>query len=210
MEFAQVNPPRADVFCMQCSFLKRFFLLLVLCPLLVHAEVCLGSHFKAQTMSINDPQEREVFASRWLKENIPTCKPEQLRSILSSSPLWLGTALTAKISGLIEAAIEAKSLNDPAALEMLLNPPLKKAAVANNSTVLEARSSGSRGGGAAQAVGAPVAPGGSGASGAIDSSALSQAAAIAAAAATAAAIVQNQNQDNSNARGSAATQRAGR
>ena len=207
---------------MQGPFLKRFYLLLVLCPFMVHAEVCLGSHFKAQTMSINDPQEREAFASRWLKENIPTCKPEQLRSILSSSPLWLGTALTAKISGLIEAAIEAKSLNDPAALEMLLNPPLKKAAVANSSTVLEARSSGSRGGGAAPAVGAPLAPGGSGASGpsgasgAIDSSALNQAAAIAAAAATAAAIVQNQNQTqnqnqvNNNTRGSGATQRAGR
>ncbi|NDF45073.1 MAG: hypothetical protein EB125_05125, partial [Betaproteobacteria bacterium] len=84
---------------------------------MVQAQVCLGTQFKAQAMSINDTQEREAFASKWLKDNIATCKPEQLRSILSSSPLWLGTALTAKISGLIEAAIEAKSLDDPAALE---------------------------------------------------------------------------------------------
>ena len=161
--------------------MKRLLLLLCVCPLMVQAEVCLGSHFKAQAMTINDPQEREAFASKWLKDNIPTCKPEQLRSILSSSPLWLGTALTARISGLIEAAIEAKSLDDPAALEMLLNPPLKKAAASNSSTVFETRAQGGR------------APAGSSAGmppGASDNPALMQAATVAAAAATAAAIVQ--------------------
>lgn len=165
--------------------MRRLFLLLLLCPLLVQAEVCLGSQFKAQAMTLNDPQEREAFASKWLKENIPTCKPEQLRSILSSSPLWLGTALTAKISGLIEAAIEAKSLNDPAALEMLLNPPLKKAAVTNTTNVLEARASGARA--------APGAGPANAATGGVDPAAMNQAGMIAAAAATAAAIVQNQN-----------------
>ena len=89
--------------------MKRLLLLLCVCPLMVQAQVCLGTQFKAQAMSINDTQEREAFANKWLKDNIATCKPEQLRSILSSSPLWLGTALTAKISGLIEAAIEAKA-----------------------------------------------------------------------------------------------------
>lgn len=158
--------------------MKRLLLLLLVCPMMVQAEVCLGSHFKAQAMSINDPQEREVFASKWLKDNIPTCKPEQLRSILSSSPLWLGTALTARISGLIEAAIEAKSLDDPAALEMLLNPPLKKAAANNTSTVLETRAQGGK------------APAGAAAVPAAENPALTQSAIIAAAAATAAAIVQ--------------------
>jgi hypothetical protein len=148
---------------------------------MVQAQVCLGTQFKAQAMSINDPQEREAFASKWLKDNIPTCKPEQLRSILSSSPLWLGTALTAKISGLIEAAIEAKSLDDPAALEMLLNPPLKKAAASNTSNVFETRAQGGRAP-ASSAAGMPP--------GASDNPALMQAANIAAAAATAAAIVQ--------------------
>jgi len=191
--------------------MKRFLLLLVICPLMAQAEVCLGSQFKAQAMSINDPQEREAFASKWLKDNIPTCKPEQLRSILSSSPLWLGTALTARISGLIEAAIEAKSLDDPAALEMLLNPPLKKAAVTNTNNVLEARASTGRGAAAAAAGAGNVAGyagGTAGATGGIDSSGLNQSANIAAAAAAAAAIVQNQM--NNNAQSSAAGQRTGR
>jgi hypothetical protein len=148
---------------------------------MVQAQVCLGTQFKAQAMSINDPQEREAFASKWLKDNIPNCKPEQLRSILSSSPLWLGTALTAKISGLIEAAIEAKSLDDPAALEMLLNPPLKKAAASNTSNVFETRAQGGR---APSSSAAGMPPGAS------DNPALMQAANVAAAAATAAAIVQ--------------------
>ncbi len=159
--------------------MKRLLILLFVWPMVVQAEVCLGSHFKAQAMTINDPQEREAFASKWLKENIPTCKPEQLRSILSSSPLWLGTALTAKISGLIEAAIEAKSLDDPAALEMLLNPPLKKAAANNTSTVFETRAQGGK-----APAGAAVAGAGA------ENPALTQSAIIAAAAATAAAIVQ--------------------
>ena len=191
--------------------MKRLLLLLCVCPLMVQAEVCLGSHFKAKAMSINDPQEREAFASKWLKDNIPTCKPEQLRSILSSSPLWLGTALTARISGLIEAAIEAKSLDDPAALEMLLNPPLKKAAVTNTNNVLEARASTGRGAAAAGAGAGNVAGyagGTAGATGGIDSSGLNQCANIAAAAAAAAAIVQNQM--NNNAQSSAAGQRTGR
>ena len=157
--------------------MKRLLILLFVWPMMVQAEVCLASHFKAQAMTINDPQEREAFASKWLKENIPTCKPEQLRSILSSSPLWLGTALTAKISGLIEAAIEAKSLDDPAALEMLLNPPLKKTAANNTSTVFETRAQGGK---------APAGAAGAGA----ENPALTQSAIIAAAAATAAAIVQ--------------------
>jgi hypothetical protein len=164
---------------MQGSVMKRLLLLLCVCPLVVQAQVCLGTQFKAQAMSINDTQEREAFASKWLKDNIPTCKSEQLRSILSSSPLWLGTALTAKISGLIEAAIEAKSLDDPAALEILLNPPLKKAAANNTTNVLEARAQGGRAG---VSSGAPAV--------ASDNPALTQAATIAAAAATAAAIVQ--------------------
>jgi hypothetical protein len=166
---------------MQGSVMKRLLLLLCVCPLMVQAQVCLGTQFKAQAMSINDTQEREAFANKWLKDNIATCKPEQLRSILSSSPLWLGTALTAKISGLIEAAIEAKSLDDPAALEMLLNPPLKKAAANNTTNVLEARAQGGRVPAGASA-GAPPATS--------DNPALMQAATIAAAAATAAAIVQ--------------------
>ncbi len=161
--------------------MKRLLLLLCVCPLMVQAQVCLGTQFKAQAMSINDTQEREAFANKWLKDNIPTCKPEQLRSILSSSPLWLGTALTAKISGLIEAAIEAKSLDDPAALEMLLNPPLKKATANSSSNVLEARAQGGRLPAGASSGALPSTP---------DNTALTQAATIAAAAATAAAIVQ--------------------
>lgn len=165
--------------------MKRFFFLLCVCPLMVQAEMCLGSHFKAQAMTINDAQEREAFAQKWLKENIPTCKPEQLRSILSSSPLWLGTALSARVSGLIEAALEAKSLNDPAALEMLLNPPLKKMAATNNpSVVQEARVQGGRNAPAPVQNNLTSQP---------DAAVMTQAAAVAAAAATAAAIVQNQN-----------------
>jgi len=112
---------------------------------------------------------------------------------------------------LIEAAIEAKSLDDPAAFEMLLNPPLKKAALSNTNNVLEARASTGRGAAAAAAGAGNVAGyagGTAGATGGIDSSGLNQSANIAAAAAAAAAIVQNQM--NNNAQSSAAGQRTGR
>lgn len=147
------------------------------------AEGCQVAYFKAQAMAIHNTQERITMTHDWLKDNIPECSASQLRTILGNSPIWLGTALTPKIAGLLEAAIEAKS-SDAAAevVEKLLKPPARK----SEEALAEVHSAGTRG---ARNLTKP------GAVTAMDNTALmSQAAQVAAAAATAAAIVQGQAQ----------------
>jgi hypothetical protein len=165
--------------------LTRCFVCLSLCvcmPWAAHAEGCAVAYFKAQAMAIHSTQDRVTMTQNWLKENIPDCTPAQLRTILSSSPLWLGTALTPKIAGLLEAAIEAKSGDDSSAVEKLLAPPERK----TDQALVDVHTAGSRGQRNLTKTGAVTA---------MDNTELmSQAATVAAAAATAAAIVQGQGQ----------------
>ena len=151
-------------------------------PALAHAEGCQVTYFKAQAMAIHSTQERVVMAQNWLKENIPNCTPAQLKNILGNSPLWLGTALTPKIAGLLEAAIEAKASDDASAVEKLLATPERK----TEQALAEVYTAGPR---TQRNLTKP------GAVTAVDNPAMmSQAAIVAAAAATAAAIVQGQAQ----------------
>jgi hypothetical protein len=156
--------------------------LCAIAPSVVYAEGCPVAYFKAQAMAIHSTQDRVAMTQNWLKENIPDCTPTQLRTILSSSPLWLGTALTPKIAGLLEAAIEAKSGDDSSAVEKLLAPPERK----TEQALAEVHSAEPRGQRNLTKPGAVTA---------MDNTELmSQAATVAAAAATAAAIVQGQAQ----------------
>lgn len=143
-----------------------------------HAEGCAVAYFKAQAMAIHNTQDRVAMTQTWLKENIPHCSPAQLKNILANSPIWLGTALTPKIAGLLEAAIEAKSGDDSSAVERLLAPPERK----TEQALTEVHHAGPRGQRNLTKPGAVTA---------VDNTELmSQAATVAAAAATAAAIVQ--------------------
>lgn len=156
--------------------------LLAALPVAVRAEGCQVSYFKAQAMAIHGTQERITMTHDWLKDNIPQCSAAQLKTILGNSPMWLGTALTPKIAGLLEAAIEAKSSDDASVVEQLLKPPTRKA----EESLAEVQTAGPRG---ARNLTKP------GAITSVDNGALmSQAAMVAAAAATAAAIVQGQAQ----------------
>ena len=163
--------------------LSGFLPLVVLAavPVAARAEGCQVAYFKAQAMAIHNTQERITMTHDWLKDNIPECSASQLKNILGNSPIWLGTALTPKIAGLLEAAIEAKSSDDTSAVEKLLKPPVRK----SEEALAEVHTAGPRG---ARNLTKP------GAITAVDNSALmSQAATVAAAAATAAAIVQGQS-----------------
>ena len=152
-------------------------------PTHVRAEGCQVAYFKAQAMAIHNTQERIKMTQTWLRENIPACTPAQLRTILGSAPIWLGTALTSNIAGLLESAIEAKGMDDTAALDKLLEPPPARKSDQASAEVISAGPRGSR---------SLTKPG---AVTAVDNGALmSQAATVAAAAATAAAIVQGQAQ----------------
>jgi hypothetical protein len=155
-----------------------FLILCLVAPVLAHAEGCAVAYFKAQAMAIHNTQDRVAMTQSWLKENIPNCSPTQLKNILANSPIWLGTALTPKIAGLLEAAIEAKSGDDSSAVEKLLAPPERK----TEQALAEVHSSAPRGQRNLTKPGAVTA---------VDNTELmSQAAVVAAAAATAAAIVQ--------------------
>jgi hypothetical protein len=149
-------------------------------PALATAAGCQVAYFKAQAMAIHNTQDRVTMTHDWLRENIPSCSPSQLRNIMINSPMWLGTALTPKIAGLLEAAIEAKSMDDASAVEKLLEPPTRKSEQA-----------------LAEVIGtAPKPPRNLTKPGAVmsqdNAAVMSQAATVAAAAATAAAIVQGQ------------------
>jgi hypothetical protein len=97
----------------------KFFLaaLLTASPLLGWAQkgkgTCFVTHFKSQVLKVHDPELRAQVAEDWLKRNLSACTSAQLRAIQSNSPLWLGTALTAEVSSLIEVSIEASISGNP-------------------------------------------------------------------------------------------------
>lgn len=147
------------------------------------AEGCPVAYFKAQAMAIHVTQDRVAMTQDWLKQHIPHCSAAQLKTILGNSPMWLGTALTPKIAGLLEAAIEAKSQEDEGAVAKLLAPPTRPNEQAL--TEVHATQPARRGARDLTKPGSLTAP--------QPDAVLSQAAAVAAAAATAASIVQGQN-----------------
>lgn len=69
---------------------------------------CLVAEFKTLALGQHDVQLRMLQARDWLQKNVSRCSSEQLSAIKSSSPSWLGHALTPQLEGLIEGAVEAR------------------------------------------------------------------------------------------------------
>lgn len=67
----------------------------------------------------HEPQERSELAAEWLKANAPGCSISQILLISSNRAQWLGTANSAKVSGLFDQIIESKLKNDPQALKYM-------------------------------------------------------------------------------------------
>lgn len=97
--------------------------LLLAVPILSWAQkdksTCFVTLFKSQVLKIHDPEQRSQVAEAWLKRNLASCTSAQMRAIQSNSPLWLGTALTAEVSSLIEVAIEASISGNQAMMDKL-------------------------------------------------------------------------------------------
>ena len=121
----QESPFAADV-----RSMSRVFLSLLLCASLfslvpsawaqpARAGGCLVAEFKTLALSLDDVPLRTRTAQAWLQKNISRCSQEQLSAIKSNSPSWLGHALTAELSGLIEGAMEAKISGNPALMGQL-------------------------------------------------------------------------------------------
>ena len=80
---------------------------------------CMVAEFKSLSLAVHDPLVREQQAQAWLQKNISRCSKEQLSAIQSNSASWLGHALTPQLSGLIDAAIEARTSGNPALMSQL-------------------------------------------------------------------------------------------
>jgi len=123
-------PGQESAFAADSSSMTRVFLSWVLCTSLIgwpaaamaqpqRGGACLVAEFKTLALSLDDVPLRTRTALAWLQRNISRCSQEQLSAIKSNSPSWLGHALTAELSGLIEGAIEAKISGNPALMGQL-------------------------------------------------------------------------------------------
>lgn len=83
------------------------------------ASTCTVADFKTLSLSVHDPQQRAQQAQVWLQQNLPNCSKEQLAAIQGNSASWLGHALTPRLSGFIDAAIEARVSGNPALMSRL-------------------------------------------------------------------------------------------
>ena len=123
-------PGQESAFAADSFSMTRVFLSWVLCTGLIglpaaamaqpqRGGACLVAEFKTLALSLDDVPLRTRTAQAWLQKNISRCSQEQLSAIKSNSPSWLGHALTAELSGLIEGAMEAKISGNPALMGQL-------------------------------------------------------------------------------------------
>ena len=80
---------------------------------------CFVAQFKSLALRTHDPESRANQVRAWLERNVASCTDAQLATLLSNSPIWLGTALTLEISAILEGAIESKIAGNPALMGKL-------------------------------------------------------------------------------------------
>jgi hypothetical protein len=80
---------------------------------------CSIAEFRTMALITHDPQERSEMATQWLKTNAASCSISQILLISSNRAQWLGTANSARVSGLFDQIIEGKLKNDPLALKYM-------------------------------------------------------------------------------------------
>ncbi len=80
---------------------------------------CLIAQFRAIALDTHNPTQRAALARQWLQRNLAGCAADKLTLLGSNRSVWLGTADSAELMGLIDTAIEAQSQNDPALLRQL-------------------------------------------------------------------------------------------
>ena len=83
------------------------------------ASTCFVAQFKSLSLRTHDPELRANLVRAWLERNVTTCTDVQLATLLSNSPIWLGTALTLEITAILEGAIESKIAGNPALMGKL-------------------------------------------------------------------------------------------
>lgn len=78
----------------------------------VEKRECLVADFRTISLSVHDPAARTAAVSAWLNERAKSCSLESLEAIRANRAIWLGTADTPVIAGLIDRLILAKANSD--------------------------------------------------------------------------------------------------
>ncbi|MFD0666899.1 hypothetical protein ACT80S_04205 [Ramlibacter sp. MAHUQ-53] len=97
--------------------------------------MCVVAQFKALGMRTHDPVQRAALAEDWLRRYLPRCTKEQVAALQSNLSTWLGTALTMDINAMVEGAVEALNLGNPAAMAQMYDS-LGKAPVPGGAEVM--------------------------------------------------------------------------
>lgn len=69
---------------------------------------CQVAQFKGLAFGVHDPGERASKALAWLRERSGSCSLEQVEAIRANAAAWLGTALSAEITVLLDGALETR------------------------------------------------------------------------------------------------------
>ena len=73
---------------------------------------CQVAQFKGLAFGVHDPGERAAKALAWLRERADACSPPQLEALRANAAAWLGSALTAEITVLLDGALESRPSGD--------------------------------------------------------------------------------------------------
>ena len=78
----------------------------------VEKRECLVADFRTVSLSVHDPAARTVALRAWLNERAKNCSLESLEAIRANRAVWLGTADTPAIAGLIDRLVLVKANSD--------------------------------------------------------------------------------------------------
>ncbi|MBM3387538.1 MAG: hypothetical protein FJY36_07725, partial [Betaproteobacteria bacterium] len=84
--------------------------------------MCSVAEFRTLALDTHSPQARDALVTQWLLKYGPACSEEQIAMIRANRALWLGTADTAVIMGLVDRIVEARQSGRPDALQSLYAP----------------------------------------------------------------------------------------
>ena len=84
---------------------------------------CIIAEFRAIALDNGDPKTRQKLAREWLESRARQCSAEQLLAIRNNHPQWLGSADSAKLTGIVDGLLEKIAAENPLVAALLYGTP---------------------------------------------------------------------------------------
>ena len=105
-----IRPLSKFIYYVICIFASTALAQLPPAPPMPSKTNCSVPEFKSIALTESTADQRSKKITAWLNKNAPLCTYDQLMLIYNNRTLWLGTADSQTIAGILEKTLDAKDL----------------------------------------------------------------------------------------------------